>query len=127
MQLIKIASSGLFFLSSIACVAQISAAFTILSAFVTVKFTSNRSQFQQSILPKTIQRMAIAKPIYQSYIKQTLSVLLKIFLSCNINLFPNTKSKVTFKVRFLLKNLNFLVPVFYKLYGSHFSVLRGIK
>jgi predicted RNA-binding Zn-ribbon protein involved in translation (DUF1610 family)/transposase-like protein len=37
-------------------------------------FRINRSQFQQSIFHKTIQRMVIAKPIYQNQIKQTLSV-----------------------------------------------------
>ena len=37
-------------------------------------FRINRSQFQQSIFHKTIQRMVISKPIYQNQIKQILSV-----------------------------------------------------
>ncbi|MBE7653886.1 IS1595 family transposase [Tenacibaculum finnmarkense] len=37
-------------------------------------FRINRSQFQQSIFHKTINRMVISKPIYQDQIKQTLSV-----------------------------------------------------
>ncbi len=37
-------------------------------------FRINRSQFQQSIFHKTIQRMVIAKPIYQNKIKQRLNV-----------------------------------------------------
>jgi hypothetical protein len=37
-------------------------------------FRINRSLFQQSIFDKTIQRMAMAKPIYQNKIKQRLSV-----------------------------------------------------
>jgi hypothetical protein len=37
-------------------------------------FRINRSQLQQNIFHKTIQRMVIAKPIYQNQIKQTLSV-----------------------------------------------------
>ena len=37
-------------------------------------FRINRSQFQQSIFHKTIQRMVISKPIYQNQIKQILRV-----------------------------------------------------
>lgn len=37
-------------------------------------FRINRSQFKQSIFHKAIERMVIAKPIYQKEIKQTLSV-----------------------------------------------------
>ena len=37
-------------------------------------FRINRSQFKESIFHKTIQRMVISKPVYQSQIKQILSV-----------------------------------------------------
>ena len=46
-------------------------------------FRINRSQFKNSIFHKTIERMVLAKPIYQENIKQT---LIKALILCKIEL-----------------------------------------
>jgi hypothetical protein len=46
----------------------------IQSYFNEFCFRINRSQFKTSIFHKAIERMVIAKPIFQRDIKQTLSV-----------------------------------------------------